>query len=225
MNGRKGGTMKTSDNGIKLIEQFEGCKLTAYKDSVGIWTIGYGHTKGVTKGMKITQAQANNYLRQDVSTAESAVNSYNSIYNFSQNQFDALVSFTFNCGAGNLKTLLQNGSRSLTEVGEKIPLYSKAGGSTLTGLVRRRAAEQALFNKTVANTNKVSEEEYNMQTIKKGSRGNAVKIWQIIVGEKADGIFGAGTERSTKTFQSKHGLSTDGIVGKKSWKAGLDSVN
>lgn len=218
--------MRTSDNGIKLIEQFEGCKLTAYKDSVGIWTIGYGHTRGVTGGMKITKAQADSYLKQDVSTAESAVNSYNSIYNFTQNQFDALVSFAFNCGAGNLKTLLQNGRRSLKEVGEKIPLYSKAGGRTLAGLARRRAAEQAIFNKTVANTNKiVSEEEYNMRMIKKGSQGKAVKIWQIVIGENADGIFGDGTERSTKAFQSKHGLSTDGIVGEKSWKVGLNSIN
>lgn len=218
--------MRTSDNGIKLIEQFEGCKLTAYKDSVGIWTIGYGHTRGVKGGMTITKSQADSYLKQDVSTAESAVNSYKSIYNFSQNQFDALVSFTFNCGSGNLKTLLQNGSRSLVEVGQKIPLYSKAGGRTLAGLARRRAAEQALFNKTVANTNKiVSEEEYNMEIIKKGSKGKAVKIWQIVIGENADGIFGAGTERSTKEFQNKHGLLADGIVGKKSWKVGLDSVN
>lgn len=219
--------MRTSENGIKLIEQFEGCKLTAYKDSVGIWTIGYGHTRGVKGGMKITKSQADSYLKQDVSTAESAVNSYNSIYNFTQNQFDALVSFTFNCGAGNLKTLLNNGSRSLVEVGNKIPLYSKAGGRTLAGLARRRAAEQALFNKTVANRNKIveSEEEYNMQTIKKGSKGNAVRIWQIVIGENADGIFGIETEKSTKVFQSKHGLVADGIVGKKSWKVGLESVN
>ena len=67
-------------------------------------------------------------------------------------------------------------------------------------------------------------EEYNMQTIKSGDKGKAVKIWQIIVGVKADGIFGAGTEKATKSFQKEKGLTVDGIVGKQSWKAGLESV-
>lgn len=69
-----------------------------------------------------------------------------------------------------------------------------------------------------------SGEEYNMQTIKSGDRGKAVKIWQIIVGVKADGIFGTGTEKATKAFQKTNGLVEDGIVGKKTWKAGLESV-
>lgn len=82
---------------------------------------------------------------------------------------------------------------------------------------------------TVTESNKITtttkeSEDYNMKTIKKGSKGNAVKVWQIIIGVAADGIFGSGTESATKTWQSKHGLTADGIVGKMSWKAGLEAL-
>lgn len=82
---------------------------------------------------------------------------------------------------------------------------------------------------TVTESNKITtttkeSEDYNMKTIKKGSKGNAVKVWQIIIGAAADGIFGSGTESATKIWQSKHGLTADGIVGKMSWKAGLEAL-
>lgn len=82
---------------------------------------------------------------------------------------------------------------------------------------------------TVTESNKITtttkeSEDYNMKTIKKGSKGNAVKVWQIIIGAAADGIFGSGTERMTKTWQGNHGLTADGIVGKMSWKAGLEAL-
>lgn len=82
---------------------------------------------------------------------------------------------------------------------------------------------------TVTESNKITtttkeSEDYNMKTIKKGSKGNAVKVWQIIIGAAADGIFGSGTERMTKTWQGNHGLTADGIVGAKSWKAGLEAL-
>lgn len=134
--------MKISETGLNLIKQFEGCHLTAYKDPVGILTIGYGHTKGVKAGQKITQAQADEYLKQDVAGAEKAVNSYDSKYHFNQNQFDALVSFTFNCGSGNLKTITANGTRTLAQISARLPNYNKAGGKVLAGLTRRRAAEK-----------------------------------------------------------------------------------
>ena len=106
--------------------------------------------------------------------------------------------------------------------------YCKANGKVLAGLRRRRAAEQALFNKPVSDTAAPAQnqntEDYNMKTIKKGSKGNAVKVWQIIIGAATDGIFGSGTESATKTWQSKHGLAADGIVGKMSWKAGLEAL-
>lgn len=82
---------------------------------------------------------------------------------------------------------------------------------------------------TVTESNKITtttkeSEDYNMKTIKKGSKGNAVKVWQFIIGAAADGIFGSGTESATKIWQSKHGLAADGIVGKNSWKTGLESL-
>jgi len=90
--------MKTSNKGIELIKKHEGLKLKAYLDPVGIWTIGYGHTGGVRSGDVITEAQAIDLLRADLATAERAVDSAGLKIN--QNQFDALVSFTFNVGTG-----------------------------------------------------------------------------------------------------------------------------
>lgn len=141
--------MKISNAGLDIIKKYEGCRLTAYKCPAGVWTIGYGHTKGVKQGMKITPAKADAYLKADCKTSEKAVNKYQKIYNFNQNQFDALVSFTFNCGAGNLKTLLDNGKRSIATISKKIPLYNKANGVELAGLTKRRNSEKALFDKKI----------------------------------------------------------------------------
>lgn len=138
--------MKTSSKGVSLIKQFEGCRLKAYKCPAGVWTIGYGHTAGVKAGDIITQETAESYLRNDLVTYEKAVMNYDGIYHFNQNQFDALVSFTYNCGAGNLKNLTQSGKRTIAQISEKLLLYNKAGGVTLLGLQRRRTAEKVLFD-------------------------------------------------------------------------------
>lgn len=138
--------MKTSEKGLAIIRKHEGCRLAAYRDPVGIPTIGWGRTGGVRMGQKITQAQADAYLAQDVGTAERAVSGYDGTYRWNQNQFDALVSFTFNCGAGNLDKLLAGGSRTVKEISAKLPSYCKACGKTLSGLVRRRSDEKALFD-------------------------------------------------------------------------------
>ena len=130
----------TNDAGLKLIESFEGLRLTAYQDSVGVWTIGYGHTKGVKQGQTITQQQAERFLQQDLAVAEAAVNRLG--LTLSDNQFAALVSFTFNLGAGNLTKLLKNG---LAAAADRILLFDHAGGKALPGLRRRRTAERALF--------------------------------------------------------------------------------
>ena len=138
--------MKTSSQGVSLIKSFEGCRLKSYKCPAGVWTIGYGHTAGVKEGDTITQAQADDYLRNDLAKYEKYVLNYDAIYHFNQNQFDALVSFTYNCGVGNLKNLTQSGKRTLVQISTKLPLYNKAGGVVLRGLQRRRAAEKELFD-------------------------------------------------------------------------------
>ena len=145
--------MKINKKGLSIIKQFEGCRLTAYKDPVGIPTIGYGHTAGVKLGQTITQAQADAYLAQDAGTAEKAVSRYDDTYHWNENQFSALVSFTYNCGAGNLDKLLEGGNRTVEEISAKISTYNKGtvNGTkvVLSGLVRRRAAEKALFDTPV----------------------------------------------------------------------------
>lgn len=137
--------MKTSQRGIDLIKQFEGVRLTAYKCPAGVYTIGYGHTRGVKRGMKITEEEASAYLTADLRNSEKVVERYDSIYHWNQNEYDALVSFTFNCGATNLRSLLRNGGRNRSQIAATLPLYRKAGGKVLKGLERRRAAEKALF--------------------------------------------------------------------------------
>lgn len=217
--------------GLALIKQFEGCRLIAYQCSAGVWTIGYGHTAGVHKGMKITQAQAEEYLKHDVAKFEKYVNNPSYVPftdKLNQNQFDALVSFAFNLGQGNVKKLCTG--RVMNQIPSAMQQYCKAAGKTLPGLQRRRKAEAALYNKKVESctgvtTTTVKErEDYSMNTIKKGSKGKSVKVWQIIIGTTADGNFGSGTENMTKTWQKNHGLTVDGIVGKMSWKAGLESL-
>ncbi|WP_043632630.1 lysozyme [Chromobacterium haemolyticum] len=140
--------MKTSANGIKLIQGFEGLRLKAYQDSVGIWTIGYGHTgPDVTPGMVITQAQADALLARDLNRFESGVTRLVQVP-LNQNQFDALVCFSFNLGLGALQgsTLLRLlNAGDYAGAAAQFPRWNKAGGKELPGLTRRRAAEQALF--------------------------------------------------------------------------------
>nr|DAV46688.1 MAG TPA: Lysozyme [Caudoviricetes sp.] len=140
-----------SAKGIALIKRFEGCRLTAYKCSAGVWTIGYGHTAGVYAGMRITQAQAEAFFKADCKKCGSYVN--NPAYvpqteQLNQNQFDALVSFVFNLGQKWLKSLCDNG-RTLAQIAAAMPQYRRAAGQVLPGLVQRRAAEVALFNTPV----------------------------------------------------------------------------
>ena len=138
--------MKISQNGIDLIKKYEGCKLTAYRDAVGVLTIGYGHTGDVKEGQKITQKKADALLMEDIEKFETLVNLLIlTKYRFNQNEFDALVSFAFNLGGGNLKKLTGNGKRNKGQIADSIPLYNKAGGKVLSGLVKRRAEEQKLF--------------------------------------------------------------------------------
>lgn len=144
---------KISQTGLKLIKNFEGCRLTAYKPvpTEKYWTIGWGHYgPDVKAGMTISQAQADSMLIADLAKYEAYVN--NAVYvpvtaKLNQNQFDALVSFCYNCGAGNLKKLCTD--RTVEQIAASITKYNKAGGNVLAGLVRRRQAELDLFNQSV----------------------------------------------------------------------------
>ncbi|WP_435952723.1 lysozyme [Dryocola sp. BD626] len=144
--------MKISTDGINLIKQFEGCRLTAYQDSVGVWTIGYGWTqpvdgRPVSKGMAITQQKANELLSEGVVQYENGVTSLVSVP-VNQNQFDALVDFAYNLGVNALKgsTLLRKLNASdYAGAANEFPKWNKAGGKELAGLTRRREAEKSLF--------------------------------------------------------------------------------
>lgn len=136
--------MKISEKGLDLIKKFEGCKLTAYRCPAGVLTIGYGHTGAdVKEGQKITQKKANELLKADVEKFEKHVNTYKKYYYFTQNEFDALVSFAFNIG--NINQLTKYGKRNKGIIADKILQYTKAGGKTLSGLVKRRRAEHDMF--------------------------------------------------------------------------------
>jgi len=139
--------MRTGRDGVELIRHFEGCRFDAYLCPAGVWTIGYGHTADVKEGDSIDQEAAEAFLIEDLEKFEQAVMRLVEVP-LTQQQFDALVSWTFNLGAGNLaeSTLLRKlNNYQYAEVPEQIMRWVRAGGQVLDGLVRRRAAEAALF--------------------------------------------------------------------------------
>lgn len=144
--------MQTSEKGIALIKQFEGCKLTAYQDSVGVWTIGYGWTqpvdgKPIRAGMTIKQETAERLMKTGLVSYESDVSRLVKV-GLTQGQFDALVSFTYNLGARSLSTsilLRKLNAGDYAGAADEFLRWNKAGGKVLNGLTRRREAERALF--------------------------------------------------------------------------------
>jgi lysozyme len=139
--------MKTGPKGLALIKDFEGCELKAYRCPAGILTIGYGSTGSHVKaGMVITEPQAEELLKKDLARFEKRVNDLVKVP-LSQEQFDALVSFDFNTGALHKSTLLKKlNAGSYAAVPSELNKWVKAGGKTLKGLVRRRAAEGQLWS-------------------------------------------------------------------------------
>lgn len=180
--------MKINNEGLELIKSFEGCRLTAYDDLQpyktitdisqvkGTLTIGYGHTLGVKVGQVITKDQAENMLKSDLKKYEKYVTDTVKL-NLTENQFSALVSFCYNCGVGNLRTLVKG--RTVDQIANSILLYNKAGGKVLAGLVRRREAERELFLK-----------------------GRLSKSLNDIAKEVIDGKWGNGAERKRKLTQA-----------------------
>ncbi|MCH5249847.1 MAG: lysozyme [Lachnospiraceae bacterium] len=142
------GEMSVSDRGVELIAKYEGCRLEAYKCPAGVWTIGYGHTEGVQQGQTLPSVEAAKaLLKQDLKKYGGYVNNCVKkgliTFPLTQNQFDALTSFCYNCGNGSLQTLVSG--RDASTVADKLLLYNKAGGKVLAGLTKRREEERALF--------------------------------------------------------------------------------
>jgi len=140
--------MEYSSEGLHLTEQFEGCKLTAYLDQVGVPTIGYGHTAGVKMGDTITQEQAEHFLQEDIAVCVAEINRHVGV-TLTQGEFDALVDFAFNLGFHALETstlwkLIQ--AHDFAGAAAQFPRWDKAGGKKVEGLLRRRLAEQAEFS-------------------------------------------------------------------------------
>lgn len=145
----KGGSMRISEKGLNLIKAFEGCRLNAYQDAGGVWTIGYGHTGDVYYGQTITQAEAEALLRSDVSRFENAVSRLTSGVNLSQNQFDALVSFAYNCGIAALQnsTLLRKVKSNPNDptIADEFAKWVYVNKVKNNGLVNRRGRESNLY--------------------------------------------------------------------------------
>ena len=147
--------MKISNKGIALIKEYEGCKLKAYTCSAGVWTIGYGHTRGGKAGDVITQAQADAFFLEDIKAFERDVNSLLKVP-VTQGMFDALVSFAFNVGSdidadtiaeglGDSTLLKKVNAGDKAGAANEFAKWNKAAGKVVSGLVRRREAERKLF--------------------------------------------------------------------------------
>ena len=150
--------MKTSKAGINLIKQFEGCRLKAYRCQAGVYTIGYGHTKGVTPGMTITQQQAEDMLQQDLATYEKAVDSTGA--KLTQGQFDAAVSLCYNIGTSaftnsTVASLIKADPQPRPELETAWQSWRIAAGKISNGLVARRTKEYAFYKKHSITLNKV----------------------------------------------------------------------
>ena len=139
--------MKISDKGINLIKTFEGCKLYAYRDAVGVVTIGYGNTSHAKMGMAITQKQAEDFLKEDLAPVEKAINALN--INLTQNAFDALCSWIFNLGLGNFNSSTMKkyivARKDDIAITDQMVKWHNAGGKPLLGLKKRRTKEANLW--------------------------------------------------------------------------------
>ena len=139
--------MQLSKTGIELLKHFEGCELKAYQDSVGVWTIGYGHTKGIYEGLEITQSEAEKMLQDELPEYEGYITD-KVVPMLQQHEFDALVCWVYNLGPTNLSssTMLKKlNAGEFKEVPFQMKRWDKAGGQPLLGLTRRRNAEALLF--------------------------------------------------------------------------------
>ena len=168
--------MRMTEEGLEFIRRFEGLRTDAYRDAVGVWTIGFGHTSmaglpEVTPGLRITREEANAILARDVEKFAAGVRDAVTVP-LNDTQFSALVSFAYNVGLGALRTssvLKAVNAGDFAEVPRRLNLWVKAGGRTLPGLVKRRAAEGAFFASDVS-----------MPVAPLPSRTNDMTLWRVI---------------------------------------------
>ena len=199
---------QATDVATSIIRQFEGCSLDAYQDPVGIWTIGWGSTLGVKRGDRITQEKADAMLLDEVHRFIDCIDKSVTV-DLTVNQAAALVSFSYNVGCGAFKksTLLRKlNAGDYTGAAREFDRWNKAGGRTLGGLTRRRAAERALFEGGTAPTTQGKQPMTARQI-------QAALNKSISANLKEDGVVGPLTLAKVREFQQRHNLSVDGIVG------------
>lgn len=185
--------MHINEAGLRLLKNFEGCRLKAYKPvpTEKEYTIGWGHY-GVPAGTVWTQKQADDQLIKDLVKYENYVNSLKR--DFNENEFSALTSFVYNCGLGSLQSLCRN--RNNRQIAEALLLYNKAGGRVIAGLTKRRKAERELFLKPLeGQANPVQGLPYKVKTkcdlnirsgagatfnkIRVAKKGEVLTVWAI----------------------------------------------
>lgn len=211
------GAQSINSAGLDLIKSYESCELTAYQDQVGVWTIGYGHTRDVQPNLTITEAQAEQWLQEDVEEYEAAVAEAVRIA-INENQFSALVSFSFNLGASalfnsTLLKLLNQGK--LQEAANEFPRWNKAGGAPALGLTRRRLSERALF---LGKSWQPYREYETLRISNPPMQGIFVRFVQETLAKSGlnlvvNGTYDRNTEQAVKQFQQQKQLNTDGVVG------------
>ena len=236
--------MKISENGLALIKRFEGCSLKAYQDCVGVWTIGWGITnadKAITgttikRGLTISKSTAEDWLRKSINQKYAPmVAKYDEHFHWSQNEFDALVSFAYNVGS--IEELTAKGKRTRGEIEAAIPRYCKARGRVVQGLRERRAAELALFRKYSPETPAGNPYPEPTKTVTSNEQATALGLkhwqnhgdevkavqWELVrlgysIGA-VDGVCGKKTITGILTFQLGAGLKVDGACGTQTWAA------
>lgn len=215
--------MKVNSLGLALIKSLEGCKLTAYKlKGERNYTIGYGHSDtSIKAGQTITQSEADNLLKSDLTKFENYV-SKNTKFELNENQFSALVSYTYNRGYKGFKQLMEN-TPSIDKLADNIVTYWGSNKNYKDALINRRKKERFLFITPVTSTVNVSRETLPTPTLRRGDMGVEVDRLQKCLnhfgyGLTIDGKFGNLTYRALADFQKNHNLVIDGVFGNNSYR-------
>lgn len=216
--------MKTNDLGLALIKSLEGCKLTAYKlKGERNYTIGYGHSDTTIKaGQTITQDEADYLLKLDLTKFENYVTK-NTKFELNENQFSALVSYTYNRGYKGFKQLMEN-TKTINELADNIVTYWGSNKNYKDVLITRRKKERFLFITPITSTVNVSRETLVIAkpTLRPGNMGENVNRLQKCLntfgyGLVIDGIFGNKTYKALADFQKVNNIKIDGIYGNQSY--------